>query len=169
MHQRFSRLPLRKLRNRFRSHLLLIQKHGGNLRHKQLPFPTLNSLSVTLRFPQRNPEKSSALPMALWVEVSAVMGTGWVESAASVQLINLRLRSRVIISWKLYKSVPSQPAGTSSRHPPASPIRYRGRWISSASPQPSHKTQPISIRLSYIAYHLRPPKLLGLTPNFPRR
>ena len=74
-----------KLRNSFGLHLPLIQKHGGNLWHKQLQFPTLTALSATLKFPQRNPENSSALPSVAWVEVSAVMRSGWVESAASVQ------------------------------------------------------------------------------------
>ena len=122
------RLLFLKLRNSFGLHLPLIQKHGGNLWHKQLQFPTLTALSVTLKFPQRNPEKYSALPSVAWVEVSAVMGAGWVRSAASVQLPYLRLQNLIIISWKLYKSVPLAVAEWVRRAFCLNPSAYRGRY-----------------------------------------
>jgi len=68
-----------KLRSRVFRELLSIQEHGTNVMDGESQFSTLNSFRVTLKFPQGNPEKSSALPIATWVGVAVVLGSGWVQ------------------------------------------------------------------------------------------
>ncbi len=58
-------LAFPNLMRAFPRQLLSIQEHGGNTKHKRWLFSTLNFFRVTLRFPQRNPEISSGLPIVL--------------------------------------------------------------------------------------------------------